>query len=312
VLRAYRGVIQSGGNGMGQRHLSIFVLEHVSIGTVEHPRAAQPEAPHTPPPKESPPQALPISTTAHNRPSPKRRGWILGLAAAIMIALALGVVSFRQPQRLAGWKASLAATGKVLLGESEGDLPPPKNKEPAAITTPATPDPPPSREPVKPAVVPQNPVFHAPPANQAGGPAVRSGNPPTTAETGGASALAIMPPSPAASFPGKGAIIGFEQNSNELFTEHLAILDRLAGHLKDHPTYRVKLTGHTDVAGSAAYNLSVSRFRANIVQAYLVGKGISADRMVIEAFGPLKPAASNETRTGREMNRRVEIEVIEE
>jgi OOP family OmpA-OmpF porin len=54
----------------------------------------------------------------------------------------------------------------------------------------------------------------------------------------------------------------------------------------------------------------VSRFRANIVKAYLFGKGIAAERTEIEAFGSLKPVADNETRAGREKNRRVEVEVL--
>jgi outer membrane protein OmpA-like peptidoglycan-associated protein len=104
--------------------------------------------------------------------------------------------------------------------------------------------------------------------------------------------------------------IPFDQDSNELSGDNLAQLDRLAQHLRAHPALRVRISGHTDAVGSQTYNLSVSRFRANIVKAYLFGKGIAAERTEIEAFGSLKPVADNETRAGREKNRRVEVEVL--
>lgn len=68
--------------------------------------------------------------------------------------------------------------------------------------------------------------------------------------------------------------------------------------------------GHTDSIGSDAYNQKLSTRRAAAVKAYLVGKGIAANRITAEGRGEKQPVADNRTREGRARNRRVEIEVI--
>ncbi|THT98496.1 OmpA family protein [Lampropedia puyangensis] len=67
--------------------------------------------------------------------------------------------------------------------------------------------------------------------------------------------------------------------------------------------------GHTDSTGPEAYNQKLSERRANAVKAYLVSKGVEANRVYAEGKGELQPVASNKTREGRAQNRRVEIEV---
>lgn len=68
--------------------------------------------------------------------------------------------------------------------------------------------------------------------------------------------------------------------------------------------------GHTDSIGSDAYNQRLSTRRAAAVKAYLVGKGIAANRITAEGRGEKQPVADNKTREGRARNRRVELEVI--
>ena len=68
--------------------------------------------------------------------------------------------------------------------------------------------------------------------------------------------------------------------------------------------------GHTDSTGPTAYNQRLSERRAEAVKAYLVSKGISADRVYTEGKGETQPVADNRTREGRTQNRRVEIEVV--
>ena len=68
--------------------------------------------------------------------------------------------------------------------------------------------------------------------------------------------------------------------------------------------------GHTDSIGRDAYNQKLSTRRAAAVKAYLVGKGIAANRITGEGRGEKQPVADNRTREGRARNRRVEIEVI--
>jgi OOP family OmpA-OmpF porin len=68
--------------------------------------------------------------------------------------------------------------------------------------------------------------------------------------------------------------------------------------------------GHADSIGSDAYNQRLSVRRAESVKAYLVSKGIEANRVYTEGKGEKQPVADNKTRDGRAKNRRVEIEVI--
>ena len=72
----------------------------------------------------------------------------------------------------------------------------------------------------------------------------------------------------------------------------------------------VVATGHTDSVGTEAYNQKLSMRRANAVKAFLVSKGIPADRVFTEGKGESKPVASNKTSEGRAKNRRVDVEVV--
>jgi outer membrane protein OmpA-like peptidoglycan-associated protein len=85
------------------------------------------------------------------------------------------------------------------------------------------------------------------------------------------------------------------------------LLDEVAQALTDNPTIKVRVEGHTDSRGGDAFNLKLSRGRANSVRTYLIAKGIAADRMVAEGYGESVPVADNRTTAGRDQNRRVEF-----
>lgn len=89
-----------------------------------------------------------------------------------------------------------------------------------------------------------------------------------------------------------------------------AELDRVTGILKKNPGLNVDLQGHTDSIGTPEYNQGLSVRRAKAVKAYLVKKGIAADRMTCTGFGLTKPVESNATAKGRALNRRVEIHLV--
>ncbi|NRB41143.1 MAG: OmpA family protein [Pseudomonadales bacterium] len=87
-------------------------------------------------------------------------------------------------------------------------------------------------------------------------------------------------------------------------------LDRYLSILIDHPDTQLNIIGHTDNIGSEADNLALSQRRADTVKAYLVKLGINAEQLITQALGEGQPIASNTTATGREKNRRVELQVL--
>ncbi|MBC3935726.1 outer membrane protein OmpA [Undibacterium rugosum] len=87
-------------------------------------------------------------------------------------------------------------------------------------------------------------------------------------------------------------------------------LDDMASKLKAINLEVVIAVGHTDSVGKDAYNQKLSIRRAEAVKAYLVSKGIEANRVYTEGKGKTQPVADNKTAEGRAKNRRVEIEVV--
>ena len=89
--------------------------------------------------------------------------------------------------------------------------------------------------------------------------------------------------------------------------EHsFASLDQLAQVLKNKG-FNLKLAGYTDNIGSAAYNLGLSKDRAEAIKTYLVSKGADAAKIQAEGHGKSNPIATNKTDAGRQQNRRVEF-----
>jgi OOP family OmpA-OmpF porin len=87
-------------------------------------------------------------------------------------------------------------------------------------------------------------------------------------------------------------------------------LDDISSKVKGVNLEVVIAIGHADSIGSDAYNQRLSVRRAESVKAYLVSKGVAANRVYTEGKGEKQPIADNKTKEGRAKNRRVEIEVI--
>jgi outer membrane protein OmpA-like peptidoglycan-associated protein len=75
------------------------------------------------------------------------------------------------------------------------------------------------------------------------------------------------------------------------------------------PDSKMVVEGHTDSQGGASYNQDLSQRRAETVRAHLVSRGIAADRVTAQGFGPTRSVADNKSAEGRANNRRVEIVV---
>lgn len=104
----------------------------------------------------------------------------------------------------------------------------------------------------------------------------------------------------------------FESGISTLASSSYALLDEVVTLLQANPKIRkVRIEGHTDSSGADAVNMTLSGARARSVKAYLVKKGVSADRLVAKGFGETQPIADNRTAEGREQNRRV-VFVIED
>ena len=71
------------------------------------------------------------------------------------------------------------------------------------------------------------------------------------------------------------------------------------------------MEGHTDARGGAPYNRALSQRRAAAVVTALVKRGVPAERLVAQGFGPDRPVADNATAEGRAKNRRVELRVVD-
>ncbi len=89
-----------------------------------------------------------------------------------------------------------------------------------------------------------------------------------------------------------------------------ADVNRVAAHLQRYPDMTVQVIGHTDSDGDAAYNIGLSKRRANAVADILQAGGVSYTRLAIVGRGEEVPVASNLTEEGKARNRRVEIVMI--
>ncbi|CAO1663937.1 OmpA family protein [Salinicola sp. LHM] len=101
--------------------------------------------------------------------------------------------------------------------------------------------------------------------------------------------------------------VNFEFDSAQLTANAEAILDGVSEKLMTNDQLRIRLEGHTDSVGPAAYNKELSQRRADSVKSYLVNKGFSADNITTIGYGEEQPVASNDTAEGRAQNRRVEL-----
>ncbi len=109
--------------------------------------------------------------------------------------------------------------------------------------------------------------------------------------------------------------IFFDFDKYSLTDESKQRLDILSEVLKIFPDVEIVATGNTDAKGTDAYNDKLSKNRANSAMKYLVGKGVDAGRISIEALGEKNPVAINtkadgtDSPEGRTYNRRVEFEI---
>ena len=101
----------------------------------------------------------------------------------------------------------------------------------------------------------------------------------------------------------------FATGSSKLLQKSFAPLKTVVQILKDNPTFKINVEGHTDSTGKYDMNMKLSNDRAASVAQYLKDQGIDESRISSEGFGPDRPIAPNKTTAGRAKNRRVEMKL---
>jgi outer membrane protein OmpA-like peptidoglycan-associated protein len=99
----------------------------------------------------------------------------------------------------------------------------------------------------------------------------------------------------------------FTVNDSTLLPAAQERLDAIADALRASGNESFRIEGHTDSRGREAYNLELSRRRAEAVRAYLLSRGVDADQIRAFGYGEHRPVTTNATAEGRAINRRVEI-----
>lgn len=104
--------------------------------------------------------------------------------------------------------------------------------------------------------------------------------------------------------------ITFSVDSADISSGFYGILDSVALVLNEFDKTVVEVAGHTDSTGSAQYNQGLSERRANSVAAYLRSRQVMDQRLMVVGAGENYPIASNNSSSGRQLNRRVEITIV--
>ena len=107
--------------------------------------------------------------------------------------------------------------------------------------------------------------------------------------------------------------IQFALDKSEILPVSFGLLDEVTKVMQENPhVQKISIEGHASDEGDENYNLTLSKARAEAVRAYLVKKGVAADRLSSTGFGEAKPLVPNDTPENREKNRRVEFNITKQ
>lgn len=104
----------------------------------------------------------------------------------------------------------------------------------------------------------------------------------------------------------------FETAKSTIRPSSYASLDIVADFLKRKPAVKIEIAGHTDSEGDDQMNMVLSQERANAVKKYLISKGVPEKQMKAAGYGETRPVADNNSASGKQQNRRTEIQILSE
>lgn len=99
-------------------------------------------------------------------------------------------------------------------------------------------------------------------------------------------------------------IVYFGLDKYDVQAKFTAMLDQHAAFLRNNPSYKVTVEGHTDERGTPEYNIALGERRADAVKMYLQGKGVSVDQISVVSYGKEKPAVLGRDAEAYDKNRR--------
>ncbi len=106
--------------------------------------------------------------------------------------------------------------------------------------------------------------------------------------------------------------VQFNRGSAELLPQSHGELNKLSNYLIANPTVRIEISGHTCNTGNPESNVTLSKYRAQAVQEYLIQKGVQAGQLSYKGYGGTKPLVANTSDENKQKNRRVEFKVLAE
>jgi len=107
--------------------------------------------------------------------------------------------------------------------------------------------------------------------------------------------------------------IQFALDKSEILPVSFGLLDEVTKVIQENPhVQKISIEGHASDEGDDNYNLTLSKARAEAVRAYLISKGVAADRLASTGYGESKPLVANDSPQNREKNRRVEFNITKQ
>jgi outer membrane protein OmpA-like peptidoglycan-associated protein len=104
--------------------------------------------------------------------------------------------------------------------------------------------------------------------------------------------------------------VQFQSARAEIKSESFVYLTQIAEIMNRYPDFNLSIEGHTDGQGDAATNQRLSETRARACYNFLISSGVEASRMTYTGYGESRPIATNQTVSGRTLNRRVEFALV--